>query len=68
MCDLLCVVLLDLVEAQESILGLELVFQRVEKDLILIHFGLALFEHRVELFCALVFLAGSQKRFSRRLI
>lgn len=42
--NLLSVVLLDLVEPQEGILGAELVLQRVEEDLVLRHLWLSVFQ------------------------
>ena len=41
--DLLCLILLDLIESQEGILRGELTFERVEKDLLLGRPGLTVF-------------------------
>ena len=41
---LLCLILLNLVESQEGVFGLELTLQRVEEDLLLVILGLAILQ------------------------
>lgn len=49
LCDLLCLVLFDLIEAQKGLFGLELAFQGVEKELLLVLLRLAIIERFLEL-------------------
>ena len=44
LCDRLCLVLLDLIEAQEGLFRLELAFQGVEEELLLVLLRLAINE------------------------
>ena len=44
LCDRLCLVLLDLIEAQEGLFRLELAFQGVEEELLLVLPRLAIIE------------------------